>query len=89
MSSTATTRRLRALARPLTQNELADGPTVVTADMLEATYNRLLITTEQAGAAGAHSGAGDELEESSYLKIIDAFEMPAWRWGDERKGFEK
>lgn len=66
-----------------------DGPQLVTADMLEETYNRLLITAEQPGAEGAHTGAGDELDSSHFLKVVDAFEMPAWRWGDERKGFEK
>lgn len=66
-----------------------DGPQLVTSEMLEETYNRLLIVAEQPGDEGAHTGAGDELDSSRFLKIVDAFEMPAWRWGDARKGFEK
>lgn len=34
-------------------------------------------------------GGGDDYETSQYLKIVDAFNMPAWRWGEENKSFEK
>lgn len=61
----------------------------MTSEMLDETYRRLLIVAEQPEAEGAHTGGGDELDSSRFLKIVDAFEMPAWRWGDARKGFEK
>ena len=60
---------------------------MVNTSALEETYNRLVATNDEPGAA--HTGAGDELESAHYLKVVDAFEMPAWRWGEERKGFEK
>ncbi|SGZ23885.1 BQ5605_C023g09654 [Microbotryum silenes-dioicae] len=61
-----------------------DGPSKVTPSLLEATREKLSVQADQPVHEHGH-----HLESSHYLKIVDAFEMPAWRWGEERKGFEK
>ncbi|BGP27219.1 DNA-directed DNA polymerase epsilon, subunit B [Rhodotorula toruloides] len=63
-----------------------DGPSKITTDLLEETYERLRVAADQPEDTG---GAGDDLDPSQYLKIVNAFDMPAWRWDDARGGFEK
>ena len=31
----------------------------------------------------------DELASKHFLDVIDAFDMPAWRWNEENKAFEQ
>lgn len=60
--------------------------------LLEETYEKLLVAADPdsngAGGAGG-GGAGDDLDASQYFKIIDSFDLPAWRWDDVRGGFER
>lgn len=63
-----------------------DGPSKITTDLLEETYERLRVAADQPEDTG---GGGDDLDPSQYLKIVNAFDMPAWRWDDVRGGFEK
>jgi DNA polymerase epsilon subunit 2 len=46
----------------------------------------LLVSAEPNDAAG---GAGDDVDPSQMLKIVDAFDMPPWRWDEVRGSFEK
>lgn len=64
----------------------ADGPSKITTELLEETYERLRVSADQPEDDGA---AADDLEPSQYLKIVNAFDMPAWRWDEVRGGFEK
>lgn len=58
----------------------------MTTELLEETYEKLRVSADQPVEGGA---GGDDLESTHYLKIVDAFAMPPWRWGDELGGFEK
>lgn len=59
--------------------------------LLEETYEKLLVAADpnSNGAGGGGGGAGDDLDASQYFKIIDSFDLPAWRWDDVRGGFER
>lgn len=58
--------------------------------LLEETYEKLLVAADpDSNGAGGDGGAGDDLDASQYFKIIDSFDLPAWRWDDVRGGFEK
>jgi hypothetical protein len=73
---------------PFPQFELMkgeDGPVKITVELLETTYERLRVSADQP----VDDEGGDDLDSSHYLKIVNAFDMPAWRWGEESKGFEK
>ncbi|GAA5944043.1 DNA polymerase epsilon noncatalytic subunit [Sporobolomyces koalae] len=61
-----------------------DGPSKITVDLLEETYEKLRVSADQ-----PEDGTADDLDPSNYLKIINAFDMPLWRWDDSRGGFEK
>lgn len=61
-----------------------DGPSKITEDLLEETYEKLRVSAEQPDDAN-----GDDLDPSNYLKLINAFDMPLWRWDDNRAGFER
>jgi len=52
--------------------------------LLEETYEKLRVSADQ-----PEDGTGDDVDPSNYLKIINAFDMPLWRWDDSRGGFEK
>ncbi|GAA5970423.1 hypothetical protein JCM8115_004552 [Rhodotorula mucilaginosa] len=67
-----------------------DGPSKITVPLLEETYEKLLVAADpDSNGAGGDGGAGDDLDASQYFKIIDSFDLPAWRWDDVRGGFEK
>lgn len=68
-----------------------DGPGKVTVELLEEVYEKLMVAADQPVEAGigAGGGNGEDYESSHYLKIVDAFDMPALRWAEERKTFEK
>ncbi|GAA5874227.1 hypothetical protein JCM1840_000608 [Sporobolomyces johnsonii] len=61
-----------------------DGPSKITVELLEETYEKLRVSADQ-----PDDGTGDDLDPANYLKIVDAFDMPLWRWDDSRGGFEK
>lgn len=65
---------------------LLDGPSKITEELLEETYEKLRVSADQQPEDG---NGGDELDSSNYLKLINAFDMPLWRWEDSRGGFEK
>ncbi|GAA6062035.1 hypothetical protein JCM10212_005468 [Sporobolomyces blumeae] len=69
-----------------------DGPSKVTPDLLEETYERLLVSTD--AATGTTPGNADasgqaDVDPATYFKVVDAFDMPLWRWDDTRGGFEQ
>jgi DNA polymerase epsilon subunit 2 len=57
---------------------------LVSVELLTTTYEKLLITK-----VGSDSGDVKEFETNHVLKVVDAFDMPAWRWAEESKTFEK
>ncbi|GAA5982326.1 hypothetical protein JCM5350_006145 [Sporobolomyces pararoseus] len=63
-----------------------DGPSKITEELLEETYEKLRVSADHQPEDG---NGGDELDSSNYLKLINAFDMPLWRWDDSRGGFEK
>lgn len=63
-----------------------DGPTVISVELLETTYEKLLL----ASAGDGDDDAGvKEFDTNHVLKVVDAFDMPAWRWAEDSKTFEK
>lgn len=65
-----------------------DGPSKITVPLLEETYEKLLVAADPDADAGG-KGNGEDLDASQYFKIVDSFDLPAWRWDDIRGGFEK
>ncbi|KAK4057456.1 DNA-directed DNA polymerase epsilon, subunit B [Microbotryomycetes sp. JL221] len=76
-----------------------DGPGKITVPFLDDVYQKLMIAADQpvegaratnghASGAAAMTVEGDETDSRHYLKIINAFDMPALRWAEERKAFE-
>ncbi|KAI5478607.1 DNA polymerase epsilon subunit 2 [Pseudohyphozyma bogoriensis] len=63
-----------------------DGPVKITAQVLDEAYQRLRVSADQPNTENGH---GDDFDTSQYLKVVDAFDMPAWRWGEESKTFER
>ncbi|GAA5824774.1 hypothetical protein JCM11251_005335 [Rhodosporidiobolus azoricus] len=61
-----------------------DGPSKITPELLEDTYEKLIVAAEPNEAAG-----GEDIDPAQCLKIVDAFDMPPWRWDEVRGGFEK
>ncbi|GAA5968677.1 hypothetical protein JCM11641_007722 [Rhodosporidiobolus odoratus] len=61
-----------------------DGPSKITPDLLEETYEKLRVSADTGDGEG-----GDDFDPSQALKIVDAFDMPAWRWDEIRGAFEK
>ncbi|GAA5887987.1 hypothetical protein JCM16303_005226 [Sporobolomyces ruberrimus] len=61
-----------------------DGPSKITVELLEETYEKLRVSADQ-----PEDGSADDLDPSNYLKIVNAFDMPLWRWDDGRGGFAK
>ncbi|KAM0752277.1 DNA polymerase epsilon, subunit B [Meredithblackwellia eburnea MCA 4105] len=57
---------------------------MITIELLEKVHDDLKVDND-----APDDEEGDDLESRHYLNIIDAFKMPAWRWGEERNGFEK
>ncbi|GAA6004474.1 DNA polymerase epsilon noncatalytic subunit [Rhodotorula paludigena] len=62
-----------------------DGPSKITVDLLEETYERLRVAADQPD----DGEGGDDLDAAQHLKIVDSFDLPAWRWDEIRGGFEK
>ncbi|TNY17998.1 DNA polymerase alpha/epsilon subunit B-domain-containing protein [Rhodotorula diobovata] len=63
-----------------------DGPSKITTELLEETYEKLRVTGDD---AEDHAEGGDDVDATHHLKIIDSFALPAWRWDETRGGFEK
>ncbi|GAA6030941.1 hypothetical protein JCM8097_008948 [Rhodosporidiobolus ruineniae] len=60
-----------------------DGPSKITPDLLEETYEKLMVSAEP------NEAGGDDIDPNQCLRIVDAFDMPAWRWDEIRGGFDK
>ncbi|BGP51155.1 DNA-directed DNA polymerase epsilon, subunit B [Rhodotorula kratochvilovae] len=63
-----------------------DGPSKITVELLEETYEKLRVTGDD---AEDHADGGDDVDAAHHLKIVDSFDLPAWRWDEVRSGFEK
>ncbi|BGP19527.1 hypothetical protein JCM10213_000126 [Rhodosporidiobolus nylandii] len=61
-----------------------DGPSKITPELLDEVYEKLIVQAEPADGAG-----GEDFDPAQALKIVDAFDMPAWRWDEVRGAFEK
>ncbi|GAA5853296.1 hypothetical protein JCM8547_000275 [Rhodosporidiobolus lusitaniae] len=61
-----------------------DGPSKITSELLEETYEKLIVSAET-----NDTGDGEEIDPTQMLKIVDAFDMPAWRWDEVRGAFDK
>ncbi|BGP57875.1 hypothetical protein JCM8202_001771 [Rhodotorula sphaerocarpa] len=68
-----------------------DGPSKITVPLLEETYEKLMVAADPNanGSGGGGGGAGEDLDASQYFKILNTFDLPAWRWDDVRGGFER
>ncbi|GAA5849550.1 hypothetical protein JCM9279_007266 [Rhodotorula babjevae] len=64
-----------------------DGPSKITVELLAETYEKLRVTNDDADDHAQDGGA--DVDAAHHLKIIDAFDLPAWRWDETRAGFEK
>lgn len=61
-----------------------DVPTRVTVDLLDATYEKLRMAADRP----VNDLAGDAAESARFLKVVNAQDMPPWRWNEEAKTFE-
>ncbi|KAK4052790.1 DNA-directed DNA polymerase epsilon, subunit B [Microbotryomycetes sp. JL201] len=74
-----------------------DGPGKITVPLLEDVYEKLMVAADQpvdtGGARAPHVNTNggsldDESDSRHFLKIVNAFDMPALRWAEERKTFQ-
>ncbi|KAM0786892.1 hypothetical protein ACM66B_002316 [Microbotryomycetes sp. NB124-2] len=74
-----------------------DGPGKITVPLLEDVYEKLMVAADQpvdgarAPHTNGHTAPGADVDDSDsrcFLKIVNAFDMPALRWAEERKTFE-
>lgn len=57
---------------------------MISVELLEKVYEKLRVSADQV------EGQVDQVYDSQhYMKIVDAFDMPPYRWNDENKAFEK
>lgn len=61
-----------------------DGPSRITAELLDAAREKLQLTAED-----DPSNAVELSPTQRGLKIISAFDMPAWNWSEENQSFER
>lgn len=74
---------LRSETRRTDPQRRSDGPSKITSELLEETYEKLLVS------ADPNDAGGEEVDPSQMLKIVDAFDMPPWRWDEVRGAFDK
>lgn len=58
---------------------------MISVELLERIYEKLMVSADQP----TEGTNGTEYDSSQYLKIVNAFDMPPWRWNEENKTFEK
>lgn len=64
-----------------------DGPTRITADLLQAACDKLQTVADADPTSGPNGP--DLAPHQRGLKIISAFDMPQWNWSEEDQAFVK